>query len=82
MANSRIDWFKKFLELPNGIPVHDTFGRVFGLLNAAAFETCFFEWVQAVNQVTSGQVIAIDGKALRHSYDTYLGKKAIHLVSA
>jgi predicted transposase YbfD/YdcC len=81
-GNARIDWFRKFLELPNGIPSHDTFGRVFGLLKAEAFEACFFEWVQAVNQVTSGQVIAIDGKELRHSFDTYLGKKAIHLVSA
>jgi predicted transposase YbfD/YdcC len=81
-GKARIQWFKKFLELPNGIPSHDTFGRVFSLLNAEAFEACFFEWVQAVNQVTSGQVIAIDGKELRHSFDTFLGKKAIHLVSA
>lgn len=81
-GKARIEWFKKFLELPNGIPSHDTFGRVFGLLHAAAFEACFFDWVQAVNQVTSGQVIAIDGKELRHSFDTFLGKKAIHLVSA
>ncbi|MBE0695801.1 MAG: ISAs1 family transposase [Anaerolineaceae bacterium] len=44
--------------------------------------SCFFDWVQAVNQVTKGQVIAIDGKELRHSFDNYLGKKAIHLVSA
>jgi predicted transposase YbfD/YdcC len=81
-GKARIEWFKKFLELPNGIPSHDTFGRVFGLLNAAAFEACFLEWVQAVNEITSGQVIAIDGKELRHSFDTFLGKKAIHLVSA
>lgn len=81
-GKARIEWFRKFLELPNGIPSHDTFGRVFGLLKAEAFETCFFEWVQAVNQVTGGQVIAIDGKELRHSFDTFLGKKAIHLVSA
>lgn len=81
-GKAREAWFKKFLELPNGIPSHDTFGRVFSLLNAAAFEACFFEWVQAVNQVTGGQVIAIDGKELRHSFDTVLGQKAIHLVSA
>lgn len=81
-GKARSQWFKKFLELPNGIPAHDTFGRVFSLLNAEAFEACFFEWVQAVNQVTSGQVIAIDGKELRHSFDTFMGKKAIHLVSA
>jgi len=81
-GKARNEWFKKFLELPNGIPSHDTFGRVFSLLNANAFEACFFDWVQAVNQVTSGHVIAIDGKELRHSYDTVLGQKAIHLVSA
>lgn len=81
-GKARIEWFKKFLELPNGVPSHDTFGRVFGLLKASAFEACFFDWVQAVNQVTKGQVIAIDGKELRHSYDTFMGKKAIHLVSA
>jgi len=81
-GKARKEWFKKFLELPNGIPSHDTFGRVFSLVSATAFEACFFDWVQAVNQVTSGQVIAIDGKELRHSFDTFLGKKAIHLVSA
>jgi predicted transposase YbfD/YdcC len=81
-GKARIEWFQKFLELPNGIPSHDTFGRVFGLLRAAAFEACFFDWVQAVNQVIGGQVIAIDGKELRRSFDTLLGKKAIHLVSA
>ncbi len=81
-GKAREVWFKKFLELPNGIPSHDTFGRVFSLLNAAAFEACFFDWVKAVNRVTDGQVIAIDGKELRHSFDSYLGKKAIHLVSA
>jgi len=81
-GKARQEWFKKLLELPNGIPSHDTFGRVFSLLNANAFEACFFDWVQAVNQITSGQVIAIDGKELRHSYDTVLGQKAIHLVSA
>jgi hypothetical protein len=42
-GRARIEWFKKFLELPNGIPSHDTFGRVFGLLKATAFEACFFD---------------------------------------
>lgn len=81
-GQAREEWFKKFLELPNGIPSHDTFGRVFRLLSAVAFEACFSDWVNAVNQVTSGQVIAIDGKEIRHSMDGQLGKKAIHLVSA
>lgn len=81
-GQARKEWFQKFLELPNGIPSHDTFGRVFSRLNAAAFEACFFDWVSAVNQITSGQVIAIDGKELRRSVDSVLGQKAIHLVSA
>jgi predicted transposase YbfD/YdcC len=75
-------WLRQFLELPNGIPSHDTFGRVFGLLNAEQFQGCFFEWVKAVNEVTSGQVIALDGKQLRGSMDNYLGKGAIYMVNA
>jgi predicted transposase YbfD/YdcC len=81
-GKARIEWFRKFLELPNGIPSHDTFGRVFALLNGEAFEACFFDWVQAVNQVLGGQLIAIDGKELRRSMDKHLGQRAIHLVSA
>ena len=81
-GKARLTWLQKYLELPNGIPSHDTFGRVFGLLNAAAFEECFFAWVQALNQLTQGQVIAIDGKEVRHSFDRLLGQRAIHLVSA
>lgn len=81
-GNTKQEWLGQFLELKNGIPSHDTFGRVFGLLNAEAFEACFYDWVQAVNKVTKGQVIAIDGKEIRHSFDQTLGKKAIHLVSA
>ena len=81
-GQAREKWFRKFLELPNGIPSHDTFGRVFSRLHASAFEACFFDWVSAVNQLTSGQVIAIDGKELRRSVDSVLGQKAIHLVSA
>ena len=81
-GQARKEWFKKYLELPNGIPSHDTFGRVFSRLNAAAFEACFFDWVSAVSQITGGQVIAIDGKELRCSVDSVLGQKAVHLVSA
>lgn len=76
------DWFARFLELPNGIPSHDTFGRVFALLAPEPFQACFLSWVQAVAQVTDGQVIAIDGKTLRRSHDRRAGKPAIHMVSA
>lgn len=75
-------WLREFLELPNGIPTHDTFGRVFGQLDAQAFERCFTRWVQAVFTVTRGQVIAIDGKTVRRSHDRATGQDAIHLVSA
>ena len=81
-GNAKHDWFKKFLELPNGIPSHDTFGRVFGQLDPDQFRTCFHNWISAVSEITAGQVIAIDGKTLRRSHDKELGKKAIVMVSA
>jgi predicted transposase YbfD/YdcC len=81
-GQAKIDWFKTFLELPNGIPSHDTFGRVFGLLDPEQFQQSFLNWVQALAEVSLGQIIAIDGKMLRHSYDRSLGKAAIHMVSA
>jgi len=81
-GHAKFDWLKRFLELPNGIPSHDTFGRVFALLNPDEFERGFVEWIQAVSRLTRGQVIAIDGKTLRRSHDRTLGKNAVHLVSA
>lgn len=81
-GNKKIDWFKTFLELPNGIPSHDTFGRVFAAINPEEFQAAFMGWVQAINELTQGQVIAIDGKQLRGSQDGELGKNAIYMVSA
>lgn len=81
-GKSKLKWLRKFLELPNGIPSHDTFGRVFAQLNSQEFQSCFFRWVKALQKATEGEVIAIDGKTLRHSYDRMLGKGAIHMVSA
>lgn len=74
-------WLKTILELPNGIPSHDTFGRVFAHLDPVEFEACFFEWVQSISEKVEG-VIAIDGKTLRRSHDKANGKKALHMVSA
>jgi len=76
------DWFARFLELPSGIPTHDTFGRVFAQLDAEQFQSCFLGWVQAVYTQTDGQVVPIDGKKLRRSYDPSNGQTAIHMVSA
>ena len=74
-------WFETFLELPYGIPSHDTFRRVFSMLSPKAFQDCFTHWVRDVAGLIEG-VIAIDGKTVRRSHDRQLGKKAIHIVSA
>lgn len=79
-------WFQGFLALPHGIPAHDTFWRVFRLLEPTRFQECFLKWVQSVSGVTPGEVVAIDGKQLRGcplgAHDKGLGKNAIHMVSA
>jgi len=76
------EWLMTFLQLPNGIPSHDTFNRIFHLLRPEEFQRCFSSWISAAMKVTSGQVIAIDGKKLRRSYDCKSNKAAIHMVSA
>jgi predicted transposase YbfD/YdcC len=76
------EWLSRFLDLKNGIPSHDTFGRVFARLDPEQFRESFLSWVQAVFEVTGGQVIAIDGKELRRSHDKGLGKRAIRMISA
>ena len=81
-GHAKLDWLQRFLELPGGIPSHDTFGDVFARLNPDEFERCFLSWIQAVSVLLPGQVIAIDGKTLRRSHDRTLGKNAIHMISA
>ncbi len=81
-GNVRMEWFKTFLELPNGIPSHDTFTRVFAHLDPEQFQACFMCWMNAVSDVMGGQVIAVDGKVLRRSRDKGIGKAAIDMVSA
>jgi len=73
-------WLKKFLALPNGIPSHDTFGRVFAILNPDAFEKCFRDWVRTLHPGMQKEVIALDGKSVRRSHKK--GMKPLHLVSA
>lgn len=75
-------WLSEFLELPNGIPSHDTIARVFAALNPTALQECFLSWVKAIAHLSEGEIIAIDGKTLRQSYDTGRNKGAIHMVSA
>lgn len=76
------EWLQEFLELPNGIPSHDTFWRLFAALKPEQFERCFSEWIRAVSALTPGGVVAIDGKFLRRSHDKGLGRGAIDMVSA
>ena len=81
-GQAKEEWLRSFLELPHGIPTHHTFNRVFRRLDPDQFETGFFQWIQSIQEVTKGEVIAIDGKSLRRSHDRTLGKSALHLVSA
>ena len=81
-ARCKVQWFRRFLELPNGIPCSDTFARVFARIDPDRFRDCFVEWVHSVHRLTQGQVIAVDGKTLRRSHDRRAGKGAIHMVSA
>ena len=81
-AESKIDWLKTFLKLPHGIPSHDTFGRVFSMLDAQTFEMCFLEWIHSLSIDLKNEIISIDGKSLRGSHDTTKGQKMLHMVSA
>jgi predicted transposase YbfD/YdcC len=80
-GKAREEWFKTFLEMPKGIPSHDTFGRVFARIDAEQFVKGFMSWIQAICEITQGEVLAIDGKELRRSHDKTLGKSAIRMVS-
>lgn len=81
-GRAKQSWFESFLELPHGIPSATTFWRIFRHLDSQQFEQCFASWIAAVFEVTSGQVIAIDGKYCRRSHDRETGGLAIDLVSA
>ena len=81
-GKSKLEWFQSFLELPGGIPSHDTFGEVFARLDPEQFQSCFRAWTQAIAELLPGEVVAIDGKTARRSYDRAGGKEAMHLVSA
>lgn len=75
-------WLAQFIALPNGVPSHDTFNRVFARLKPDEFQHCFINWIRAVTKATDGQVVPIDGKRLRRSHNRSVGQEAIELVSA
>jgi predicted transposase YbfD/YdcC len=76
------EWLGEFLDLPHGIPSHDTFDRVFGMLDPLAFETCFTAWARTLIGNSAGLFVAVDGKTLRRSFKHAWSKTPVHLVSA
>jgi predicted transposase YbfD/YdcC len=81
-GKTKIDWLKKYLELPNGIPSHDTFGRVIQAIDPQQFVNCFRSWVAAFADTKAGRLIAIDGKTARASLDRKADQNPLHVVSA
>ena len=81
-GKAKLPFFRQFLELPNGIPSHDTFGRVFARLDPAALLSCTQHWLAAFRASVDRELVAIDGKTLRGSFDTAAGQGPLHLVSA
>ncbi len=81
-AKKKRKWFETFLDLSNGIPSHDRFNAILAAIKPAEFEKCLLEWITALHEITDGQIVPIDGKTLRGSYDKASNKSAIHMVSA
>jgi len=81
-GKQKLEWLRKFFPYKNGIPSADTLERVFSAIDTEQFEKCFRNWVNDISKLTQGEVVAIDGKTIRGSYDTVSGNKAKHIVSA
>ena len=82
-GRSKKKWFETFLELPHGIPSHDTFGRVFAALAPDAFERCFMSWTSKLAERSAGKLVSLDGKSIRRSFAHAWDSSAmVHLVSA
>ena len=81
-SKTKKDWLGKFLDMKAGVPSHDRFNAILGALRPAEFEKCLLSWITALQDITDGQVVAIDGKTLRRSFDAASSKAAIHMVSA
>jgi predicted transposase YbfD/YdcC len=76
------EWFQRYLLLPNKIPSHDTFLRVFSLIDPDAFESCFLNWLKQIATILPEDVVAIDGKTLRGTSQSQKGLKGLHIISA
>ena len=81
-GRAKREWLEKFLDMSDGVPSHDCFNRVLAAIKPAQFEQCLLSWIADLHEITGGQLIAIDGKTLRRSFDKASGKSAIHMVSA
>jgi predicted transposase YbfD/YdcC len=81
-GKAKKDWLATFLNLENGIPSHDTFGRVFRWLDEEAFQKRFVQWTASICQQTEGEVVAMDGKKLRRSQEKRKGRDGVWMVSA
>ena len=81
-GHAQAAWFKRFLALPHGIPSHDTFRRVLARLKPDELTQCFLRWTAALRESIAGDIVSIDGKTLRRSFDQAAAKGAIHMVSA
>ena len=77
-GNAKYEWLKSFLELPNGIPSHDTFSRLFARIEPQQFQECFLSWVNAIVGEVELNMVAIDGKTMKQSYDRNNQQKALH----
>jgi hypothetical protein len=78
-GNKKRNWLAQFLDLSAGIPSHDRFNAIFAALKPAEFEQCLLSWITALHEITGGQIVAIDGKTLRRSFDAASSKAAIHM---
>jgi predicted transposase YbfD/YdcC len=81
-GKAQAQWFAEFLDLPHGIPSHDTFRRVLSQLDPDELTQCFIAWTAALSDLSGGDIVSIDGKTLRHSFDRATSTAAIHMVSA
>ena len=81
-GRTKREWLAKFLDLSTGIPSHDRFNAIFAAIKPAEFEKCLLSWITALHELSDGQIVAIDGKTLRRSFDAASSQAAIHMVSA